>query len=47
METKNSKSKLAFHFLLAMLWKVLMGGESGDSEARYALWLDLADKLDF
>jgi len=32
---------------LALLWSVLMGGESEVSEARYALWLDITSKLDF
>jgi len=32
---------------LAMLWNVLMGGESEVSEGRYALWLDITSKLDF
>ncbi len=32
---------------LAMLWKALMGGESEVSEARYALWFDITEKLDF
>lgn len=31
---------------LAMLWNVLMGGEEV-SEARYALWFDITEKLDF
>ena len=32
---------------LALLWKALMGGKSEVSEARYALWLDITEKLDF
>jgi hypothetical protein len=32
---------------LAMLWKVLMGGEREVSEFRYALWFDITEKLDF
>ena len=31
---------------LEMLWNVLMSDESLVSEARYALWLDLTEKLD-
>ena len=31
---------------LEMLWNVLMSDESLVAEARYALWLDLAEKLD-
>ena len=32
---------------LALLWSVLMGGESEVSEARYALWFDITERLDF
>jgi hypothetical protein len=32
---------------LVMLWNVLMGGESEVSEATYALWFDITEKLDF
>ena len=32
---------------LAMLWNVLMGGGAEVSEARYALWFDITEKLDF
>jgi hypothetical protein len=32
---------------LEMLWNVLMGDRSLVTKARYALWLDLAEKLDF
>ena len=32
---------------LEMLWNVLMSDESKVTEARYALWLDLAERLDF
>jgi hypothetical protein len=32
---------------LSLLWKALMGGESEVSEARYALWFDITEKLDF
>ena len=32
---------------LAMLWNVLMGAGAEVSEARYALWFDITEKLDF
>ena len=31
---------------LEMWWNVLMGDESKVTEARYALWLEIAEKLD-
>ena len=32
---------------LEMLWNILMSDRSKVTEARYALWLDLAERLDF
>ena len=32
---------------LEILWSVLMGDRSLVTKARYALWLDLAEKIDF
>lgn len=32
---------------LEMLWNVLMSDEWKVTEARYALWLDLTEKIDF